>query len=174
MKRSPADIRAELGHPVIDCDGHWLEPIPSSSNICATWAARGASTRCARCGAERRVVSQRLAGAPLQAAAPRDLVGRYGQHARQGDRASPALLNERLPELGIDFAIIYPSFGLTINSIRQDELHGHAARAYNRMTADMFGPYRSRLAPAGDHPGAHSGSGDRRARVRGRKSWATA
>ena len=28
MKRSPADIRAQLGHPVIDCDGHWLEPIP--------------------------------------------------------------------------------------------------------------------------------------------------
>ena len=28
MKRSPAAIRAQLGHPVIDCDGHWLEPIP--------------------------------------------------------------------------------------------------------------------------------------------------
>ena len=43
-----------------------------------------------------------------------------------------------VPELGIDFAVIYPSFGLTINSIPQDELHGYAARAYNRMTADML------------------------------------
>jgi hypothetical protein len=28
MKRSAADIRAQLDHPVIDGDGHWLEPIP--------------------------------------------------------------------------------------------------------------------------------------------------
>ena len=59
----------------------------------------------------------------------------------------PALLNERLPELGIDFALIYPSFGLTINGIAQDDLHRAAVRAYNMMTADMFAPYAARFAP---------------------------
>ena len=59
----------------------------------------------------------------------------------------PALLNERLPELGIDFAMMYPSFGLTINGIAQDDLHRAAVRAYNMMTADMFAPYRARFAP---------------------------
>ena len=59
----------------------------------------------------------------------------------------PALLNERLPELGIDFALIYPSFGLSINGIAQPDLHRAAVRAYNMMTADMFAPYTERFAP---------------------------
>jgi predicted TIM-barrel fold metal-dependent hydrolase len=66
------------------------------------------------------------------------------------DKASallPALLNERLPELGIDFALIYPSFGLTINAMDTDDLHRASARAYNRMTADMFAPFAARFAP---------------------------
>ncbi len=28
MKHSAASIRAKLEHPVIDGDGHWIEPIP--------------------------------------------------------------------------------------------------------------------------------------------------
>ena len=63
----------------------------------------------------------------------------------------PALLNERLPELGIDFALIYPSFGLTINGIAQDDLRRAAVRAYNMMTADMFAPYAARFAPGSDY-----------------------
>src|SRR6185503_17592856 len=67
----------------------------------------------------------------------------WGVTANTKDKATallPALLNERLPELGIDFAIMYPSFGLTINGINDEELKRAAARAYNRMTADMFAP----------------------------------
>ena len=74
----------------------------------------------------------------------------WGVTSNTLDKASallPALLNERLPELGIDFALIYPSFGLTINAIDDDDLHRAAARAYNRMTADMFAPFAARFAP---------------------------
>ena len=60
------------------------------------------------------------------------------------------MLNERLPELGIDFALIYPSFGLTINGIAQPDLHRAAVRAYNMMTADMFAPYAAEVC-AGSH-----------------------
>ena len=70
----------------------------------------------------------------------------------------PALLNERLPELGIDFALIYPSFGLTINGITQDDLHRAAVRAYNMMTADMFAPYAARFAPVAIYPRHDAGS----------------
>ena len=28
MAHSAADIRSQLKHPVIDGDGHWIEPIP--------------------------------------------------------------------------------------------------------------------------------------------------
>ena len=59
----------------------------------------------------------------------------------------PALLNQRLPELGIDFALIYPSLGLALNGIAEDDLRRAAARAYNMMTADMFAPYAARFAP---------------------------
>ena len=75
---------------------------------------------------------------------------RWGVTCNTYDKATallPALLNERLPELGIDFALIYPSFGLTINGITQDDLHLAACRAYNMMTADMFAPYTARFAP---------------------------
>jgi predicted TIM-barrel fold metal-dependent hydrolase len=64
----------------------------------------------------------------------------------------PALLNERLPELGIDFAVIYPSFGLTLNAIAQDDLSRAAARAYNMMTAEMFAPFAARFAPVAIMP----------------------
>ena len=140
MKRSPAEIRAELGHPVIDGDGHWLEPIPvfleylrdvggaqAVDEVRALWRRNDEWYRSD--WQERH--HKRLRRAIW-----------WGVTANTRDKATallPALLNERLPELGIDFAIIYPSFGLTINSIQPDELHGHASRAYNRMTADMFG-----------------------------------
>jgi predicted TIM-barrel fold metal-dependent hydrolase len=60
-------------------------------------------------------------------------------------------LNERLPELGIDFALIYPTFGLSINIMTGDRQRA-AARAYNRMTADMFKPYAARFAPVASIP----------------------
>src|SRR5207253_3841156 len=58
----------------------------------------------------------------------------------------PPLLNERLPELGIDFALIYPSFGLPINGIAKDELHRAAVRVCNMLPADMFAQYAARCA----------------------------
>ena len=148
MKRSPASIRAELGHPVIDGDGHWLEPIPVFLEYLRDVGGPGAVDEM-RALWRRNDEWYRSDWRERQHKRLRRAIwwGVTGQHARQGHGAAPALLNERLPELGIDFAIIYPSFGLTINSIPQDELHGHAARAYNRMTADMFAPHRSRLAP---------------------------
>jgi predicted TIM-barrel fold metal-dependent hydrolase len=74
----------------------------------------------------------------------------WGVTSNTYDKATallPALLNERLPDLGIDFALIYPSFGLSINGIPETDLHRAAVRAYNMMTADMFAPYRERFAP---------------------------
>ncbi|HEY7716777.1 MAG TPA: amidohydrolase family protein, partial [Candidatus Binatia bacterium] len=74
----------------------------------------------------------------------------WGVTSNTHDKASallPALLNERLPKLGIDFALIYPSFGLSINGMPQGDLHRASVRAYNAMTADMFAPFAARFAP---------------------------
>jgi predicted TIM-barrel fold metal-dependent hydrolase len=147
-EHAAADIRAQLKHPVIDGDGHWLEPIPVFLDYVRE--AGGASA----------VDQMRSLWRQNDAWYRNDWPERQRQRLRRTiwwgvttntlDKASallPALLNERLPELGIDFAIIYPSFGLTINGIADRDLQRAAARAYNNMTADMFAPYRERFAP---------------------------
>jgi predicted TIM-barrel fold metal-dependent hydrolase len=149
MEHRAAEIHAGLKHPVIDGDGHWMEPIPifleylrevggpgSVDQMRALWRGRDAWYR---------ATPQERQHSRLR----RTIW--WGVTSNTLDKATallPALLNERLPELGIDFALIYPSFGLTITGIAQDDLHRAAARAYNRMTADMFAPFGARFAPA--------------------------
>ena len=148
MENRAAEIHDGLKHPVIDGDGHWLEPIPvfleylrevggakSVDQMRALWRGRDAWYRATP--EERQ--NNRLRRAIW-----------WGVTSNTFDKATallPNLLNERLPELGIDFALIYPSFGLSINGIPQDDLHRAAVRAYNMMTADMFAPYAERFAP---------------------------
>jgi len=148
MENRAQEIHDGLKHPVIDGDGHWMEPIPifleylsevggakSVDQIRKLWRARDAWYRATP--QERQ--HQRLRRAIW-----------WGVTSNTYDKATallPALLNERLPELGIDFALIYPSFGLSINGIPETDLHRAAVRAYNMMTADMFAPYAERFAP---------------------------
>src|SRR2546428_9984567 len=148
MKRSPADIRAQLGHPVIDGDGHWLEPIPIFLEYLRD-VGGGSAVDELRALWRRNDEWYRASWQERQYKRLRRTIW-WGVTANTRDKATallPALLNERLPELGIDFAIIYPSFGLTINSIVDSDLGRSAARAYNNMTWDLFEPYRDRFAP---------------------------
>jgi predicted TIM-barrel fold metal-dependent hydrolase len=148
MKKRAQEIHDRLKHPVIDGDGHWLEPIPIFleylnevggpklvDQIRAQWRARDAWYR---------ATPQQRQHSRLRRAIW------WGVTSNTYDKATallPALLNERLPELGIDFALIYPSFGLSINGMAQGDLHLASVRAYNMMTADMFAPYAARFAP---------------------------
>jgi predicted TIM-barrel fold metal-dependent hydrolase len=156
MERRAAEIRAGLKHPVIDGDGHWMEPIPiflehlrevggprSVDQIREFWRARDAWYRATWPERHHKRLRRTIW---------------WGVTSNTLDKATallPALLNERLPELGIDFALIYPSFGLTINTMPQDDLLCAAARAYNRMTAEMFAPFAARFAPVAIVP-AHT------------------
>src|ERR1051325_5656485 len=148
MENRAAEIHDRLKHPVIDGDGHWLEPIPifleylsevggakAVDQMRKLWHGRDAWYR----ATPKERQHNRLRRAIW-----------WGVTSNTYDKATallPALLNERLPELGIDFALIYPSFGLAINGIAQDDLHRAAVRAYNMMTADMFAAYQERFAP---------------------------
>ena len=148
MTQKAAAIRASLGHPVIDGDGHWMEPIPVFLEYLEEAGGPKAVDQI-RASWRRNDVWYRSTPEERQHHRMRRFIW-WGVTTNTRDKATallPALLNERLPELGIDFAIMYPSFGLTINGINDDELSRHAARAYNNMTADMFAPYASRFAP---------------------------
>src|ERR1051325_10387166 len=148
MKRSPADIRAQLGHPVIDGDGHWLEPIPVFLEYLADVAGSGAVDQLRQNWKQNDAWYRATPEERLHRRLRRSIW--WGVTSNTLDKATallPALLNERLPALGIDFAVMYPSFGLSINGIQQDDLHRAAVRAYNMMTADMFADYLERFAP---------------------------
>ena len=148
MGNKAAEIRASLQHPVIDGDGHWMEPIPIFLEYLDEAGGPKAVDQM-RSSWRKNDVWYRSSPEERQHHRMRRSIW-WGVTTNTRDKATallPALLNERLPELGIDFAIMYPSFGLTINGINDEEQCAHAARAYNNMTWDMFEPYLSRFAP---------------------------
>src|SRR5439155_15391951 len=77
--------------------------------------------------------------------------GWWGYAAHQVvDRASaslPGLLHRRMDELGIDFAVLYPTQGLAILLQPDAELRRVACRALNTYYADQFRPYADRITP---------------------------
>jgi predicted TIM-barrel fold metal-dependent hydrolase len=66
------------------------------------------------------------------------------------DRATctiPRLLHERLDELGIDFAVLYPTYGFFAGLPTAPELRAVFARAFNRYSVEVFDGLRDRLEP---------------------------
>ncbi len=82
MEHRAAEIHAGLKHPVIDGDGHWMEPIPVFleylSEVGGAEIGRSDQSAVARKG---RVVPGHLDGAPAQPPASRHLVGCDEQYA---------------------------------------------------------------------------------------------
>jgi predicted TIM-barrel fold metal-dependent hydrolase len=55
---------------------------------------------------------------------------------------------ERLDDLGIDFAVVYPTAGLAFHRMQDTRLRRAICRAYNVFTADRFGGLADRVIPA--------------------------
>ena len=106
MKSS--EIRAQLGHPVIDADGHWLEPVPIFLDFLQQTAGSSMVDRF-RENKKREDVWYTLS--------PQERLDRrlrrptwWGEPAETRDKATamlPGLMYERLDEFGIDFAVVY-------------------------------------------------------------------
>ena len=64
----------------------------------------------------------------------------------------PRLLHDRLDEIGIDVAYLYPTLGLTVMAVDDDELRRAIALLDNRYYAEAYSPYRDRLLPVGVIP----------------------
>ena len=142
-------LRTQLNHPIIDADGHWLEFGPLVEErlrkIGGDMAAQGFALRPA-------LVDQQLA---MSVAERRKR--RIGQQGFWGlptkntrDRATafiPQLLYERMDELGFDFSVMYPTIGLSLPSIAEDEMRQVTCRAFNTFSADYFCDFSDRLTP---------------------------
>ncbi len=144
------EVRSRIEHPVIDSDGHLIEYVP----LVRDFIVEDAGEDVAR---QFDLITHSAAG---RAAFPdpRDRRQR-GIHASAVwglptantlDRATamlPDLMYRRLDELGIDFAVLYPTYGLTVTALPSEELRGALARALNRYYAEAYAGYRDRLEP---------------------------
>ena len=61
---------------------------------------------------------------------------------------APRLLAERLDEIGLDYAILYPTLGLALPTIPDDEMRRLACRAVNTMNAELTRACSDRLTAA--------------------------
>jgi predicted TIM-barrel fold metal-dependent hydrolase len=154
-ERSAAEIRAQLEHPVIDVDGHLQE--------LSCFLRDDVMDRARELGG-RRLAERVAASALTYDDAPEGAWFSMTEQERRDawvpvgawwamptgarDRATsylPALLHERMDELGIDFTVLYPSLGLSLVSIPDEEVRRVACRVYNEINAELYRPYSDRM-----------------------------
>jgi predicted TIM-barrel fold metal-dependent hydrolase len=148
-KGDAAKIRSKLGHPIVDGDSHWIESIPVMTDYVRQEGGAKMAEEFAQSQNRRSAWHDATLEERKQKRLPRG--NWWITTANTLDFATsmiPALQEERMDELGIDYSIIYPTRLLTGNSIPQDETRRAVCRAYNRMIADIYAPHKSRLTPA--------------------------
>jgi predicted TIM-barrel fold metal-dependent hydrolase len=144
-------IRRSLDHPVIDSDGHYIEFQPAVFDLLARvggtamvdryrkWVAESSLFAWYDLSPEERI-DHRVVRPPWWGLPMRD--------AR--DRATvvfPKLLDERMDELGLDFSILYPTWGLMVANVDDEEIRRAACRAMNLYAKETFAPYAERMTP---------------------------
>lgn len=148
-------IRSLLDHPVIDSDAHIIEYLPDVYDRLKVIGGARVAQRFER--------KYRNLDKIVQL--PMELSRRYGIGgvawwnfpARNAlDRATatiPRLLYERLPEFGIDFAVVYPSYYIQFPVVEEDdEIRRTSARAINEHVADTFQGLHDRMLPVASIP----------------------
>ncbi len=142
-------IRARLDHPIIDSDGHDVEFLPLVREELRALAGQSAVDR----------FELMVKGAQLVRGLDDDTrraqgmlrIPWWGLPTRNTlDRASamlPRLLHKRLATLGIDYAVVYPTYGLMALSAEEGEVRQAACRAFNRYHAEVFAGLGDRLTP---------------------------
>ena len=153
-----SEVRARLDHPVVDIDGHAIEYFPVLAGFLEQQGVDLASPSLRRLlpgafGPE----ADWYALSPEERARTRTARPPWwGSPARNTrDLATalfPALLYERLDELGIDVSVIYPSIGLVFLHFEDERERRGACRALNRCNAEMFAPFADRLVPVAAIP----------------------
>jgi predicted TIM-barrel fold metal-dependent hydrolase len=150
-----SEVRAEVGHPIVDADGHFVEigPLLNDEVIASVEEFGGAALR-------ERFLASGMAPTDTSSVLAnranvkvqdewRAMPSWWGWPARNvRDRATshlPRLLDERLDEFGIDFTVLYPSMSLSYLDGIDAELASAVCRAVNRYHARLFAPYADRI-----------------------------
>lgn len=131
-----ARIRGRLGQPVVDADGHLVEFMPMVVDCLREVAGADVAERFVR-----------FRQSPFTASGFLPTRVFFGNPLGL-DRMTvllPELLTQRMDEIGLDFALLYPTSGLSVLSNPDEEIRRAAARAFNTYYARVFGEHRDRL-----------------------------
>jgi predicted TIM-barrel fold metal-dependent hydrolase len=147
-------IRGRLEHPVIDADGHAIEYLPVVRDVLRKQAGDDAVAALERMTNAGSLIRQ-LTPEQRRAAGMSRMTW-WGLPTRNTlDRATamlPKLLADRLPELGIDHAVLYPTYGLIVTPQDDGGLRRAMARAFNTVYANVYREVADRLTPVGIIP----------------------
>jgi len=156
-KSKSQQIHDRLGHQVIDSDGHWREFEPIALDYLKEVAGAKA--------VERWTSRLRALGEGDFARMTREqrLERRASQPAWWGmpvkntlDVATsfiPRLMHDRLEQMGLDFAVLYPTHcQLFAPYIGDEELRKAGCHAFNQFAIDTWAEYADRVTPIGAIP----------------------
>ena len=144
------EIKSRLDHPIIDADGHWVEYGPvfteQLKKVGGEDAARGWR---AVSGRTREVLSMSVEERRRRRISQEAFWAHPSKNTRDLATALfPRLLYERLNEIGLDFAVIYPTGGLRVPRVGDGPARRAACRAYNIVTGEYFRDFADRMTPA--------------------------
>jgi predicted TIM-barrel fold metal-dependent hydrolase len=131
------DIKRRLGTPVVDGDGHQIEYVPAVRSLIREQEGAAAASRFD--GWLNGMITTRRFASFWTLPTENTL-----------DRATvmlPRLLCQRLEAIGIDYALLYPTLGLSAMRCPDDELRQQLARGLNSYYAETFEDFRDRLEP---------------------------
>jgi predicted TIM-barrel fold metal-dependent hydrolase len=148
-------IHDQLDHPVIDADGHVLEFMPAA----LPYIREELGPKLFEQYRERISPIGRIMGG----ASPEERKQtRAPQSAWWGNPAAktidlatatiPALLHERLPELGIDYCVLYATKTLGTAGVDDQDMRIGLCRGLNTFFAETYRPYADRMTVAGVVP----------------------
>jgi predicted TIM-barrel fold metal-dependent hydrolase len=147
-------IKSRLDHPIIDSDGHAIEYLPVVRDILRKQAGEDAAAALDRTTGG--AAAMRGLGPAQMRGAGMIRISWWGLPARNTlDRATallPALLAARIEEMGVDHAILYPTYGLGSAQQEDDDLRRAIVRAFNTFYSEVFSEHRELLTPVGIIP----------------------
>jgi predicted TIM-barrel fold metal-dependent hydrolase len=141
-----AEVRAALDHPVIDADAHCIEVTPVLLDYLRDIGGADVAERYRRAPIKRQFLLDDDATAWTTDSG--SWVWPTGNTLDRATASLPSLYAQRLDELGVDFAIVYPSEGLFPPQLDDETLRLAGCRAYNHYIADAYRPHADRMTPA--------------------------
>jgi predicted TIM-barrel fold metal-dependent hydrolase len=146
---SPAQVHARIKHPVIDADGHWIEWAPVFIEKIRKVGGDAVAEGFTRLGQQRNRARRMPAAerSRRRIAQPNFWVRQAENTLDRATAMMPRMLYDRLDEIGFNFAVVFPTFGLNLR-VPGRELRLAVIRAYNTVVAEYFEKLGDRLTPA--------------------------